>query len=536
MKESLRRTFSSRFWPSLPYVLSLVVILRSRPFLKLPYDMWHHLMLIRGWYQDGEPILTRPGSYSHEVLWHRLWAGLFKLIDVQDVFTWAKIIHCTQFMWTLLCVSYFCHTILKYAADGLSLPRRRILAILGAWCFILGAGTFSVQYQLSWILWYGVNYQGFTLPAYFLASGLLLDLLHTDKPRASLVQIFIIVFAFCSMVAIHPLEAGYFLIVLLTSLIFFLPEIRRKILGSPLVALLILSPFLLAPLLLYILPLVGVPLPRPSGLNHSFDLNVIWQQILSTGTYLQVHGLHRGLTTFNELAITGCILLTLLTGLSARRHKTLRGLFSQRSRVFMFILFLAVGFALLPRLSLTSGVLALLTVDEQVWRFSFASPWFVGFTLWGALLLSDKNSMKRILMVILPIFVALFASRFISSGPFNTTAASVIRSLELIDRHKVGIQFDRAALKKLDDLVLSAPRPQPPRKNIFLVRSDLQTYVRAATGAYVVGDRLGAVNRSTYDGMPDKDQYNLIIIQPPSDIPIDLEMGRAFPSMGLMVK
>ena len=81
--------------------------------------------------------------------------------------------------------------------------------------------------------------------------------------------------------------------------------------------------------------------------------------------------------------------------------------------------------------------------------------------------------------------------------------------------------------------VLSAPRPQPPRKNIFIVRSDLQTYVRAATGAYVVGDRLGTIGRSSYDGMPDKDQYDLIIIDPPSDIPVDQEMAKAFPSMGL---
>jgi hypothetical protein len=518
------------YWP---YVFSALVILRSRPFLRLPYDMWHHLMLIRGWYQDGEPILTKPGSYYHEVLWHRFWAALFKFIHVSDVFTWAKIIHCTQFMWTLFCVSYFCLVILKYSVEGLSGPTRRNLAMLGAWCFIFGAGTFSVQYQLSWMLWYGVNYQGCTLPAFFLAGGLLLDVLLTDKPRVSLVQIFIMVLVFCSMVAIHPLESSYFLIVLLTSVIFFFPEIRQKILGSPLAALLVLSPFLLAPLLLYMLPLIGVPLPRPSGLVHTLDLNVILQQLFTTGTYLQVHGLHRGLTTFNELAITGCILLALMTVLAARKHKTLRGLFNQRSRVLMFILFLAVGFALLPRLTLTSGVLALLTVDEQVWRFSFASPWFVGFTLWGSAVLSHKISMKNIALVIAPIIVPLFVSRFISSGPFNTTAASVIRSLELIDRHKVGIQFDKLALKKLEDSVLSAPHPQPPRKNIFIVRSDLQTYVRAATGAYVVGDRLGTIGRSSYDGMPDKDQYDLIIIDPPSDIPVDQEMAKAFPSMGL---
>lgn len=537
MKESLRRTFSSRFWPSLPYVLSLVVILRSRPFLKLPYDMWHHLMLIRGWYQDGEPILTRPGTAYREVLWHWIWANIFKFINVSDVFVWAKVIHCLQFSWALFCVTYFTEVILKHWAKDLPPSRRRILALLGAWCFIMGAGTFSVQFQLPWILWYSVNYQGFTLPAYFLASGLLMNLVLTDKLAAMWPKTATLLLVFCSMVALHPLESGYFLIVLCVFPIFFAPEIIQKLRKSPVLVLVIVAPFFLAPFLLYILPLVGIPLPRPSGLDSAFDLKLLWQRVLTVGTHLQVNGLHRGFTTFNELAIMGCLLLALTASLEVWRQKTNKFSLSQRFRVLMFVLFLAVLFALLPRLTVTSGTLALLTVDEQVWRFSFASPWFVGFAIWGALFVSKNSSATRkILVTAAPIIFTFFISRFIVSGPFNTTASAVIRSLELIDRHSVGVQFDQPALKKLEDSVRSAPRAQPPRRNIFLVRSDLQTYVRAATGAYVVGDRLGAVDRTYYDNMPDKDQYDLIIIDPPSDIPVDQEMAKAFPSMGLPIK
>jgi hypothetical protein len=536
VKNFLSEKDSKNLLTYLPYIASVLIILRSRPFLKLPYDMWHHLMLIRGWYQDGQPFVTRPGVGYHEVLWHRLWAELFKLLHVSDVFIWARIIHCTQFMWAIFCTAYFSDVILKHLDNSLSASRRRLLALMGAWCFILGAGTFSVQYQLSWILWYGVNYQGFTLPAYFLAIALLLDVVMTEDSRLNKLKIISLPIIFSAMIAIHPLEAGYLLVALALFALFFASELIEMLKKSPAMGLAIITPFFLAPILLFILPLLGLPLPRPAILRGGFDLITTWHEIQRLGGYVQKNGLHRGLSSFNELPVAGCVVLIFLMGYQVASKKITRSkLTNSKTRLWVFILALSVGFAMLPRLSITSGVFALLTDPDVVWRFAFASPWFVGFSIWALLPAKRyKSVFASTSLALAPIILVFVFSRFFTSGPFNTTAASVVRSLELKSDHNVSIQFDRYALRRLDDIVLSTPAPPKPKKNIYLIRSDLQTYVRAATGAFVLGDRLGSVSRSLFDRMPDRESYQLITIEAPTDLPVDAEMARAFPSMGLL--
>jgi hypothetical protein len=497
--------------------------------------MWHHLMLIRGWYQDGQPFVTRPGVGYHEVLWHRLWAELFKLLHVSDVFIWARIIHCTQFMWAIFCTAYFSDVILKHLDNSLPASRRRLLALMGAWCFVLGAGTFSVQYQLSWMIWYGVNYQGLTLPCYFLASGILLDLGISKNSKRPLLGITAILFIFIAMIALHPLEASYFLILLVSFVVFFCPEIIRQFKRFPAIAVLILGPFFVGPMLIYWSPILGLQLPMPWLIRGNFNFTTVWDEIQHLGWYIQKNDYHRGLSSFNELPITGCVLLFFLAIYRLFARKNWYSLASIKVRLSIFIAVLAVGFAILPRIRFTSGTLALLTNYDLVWRFAFASPWFVGFSLWATVSIRRTRSIfASIALALAPVILVLLFSRFVTSGPFNTTAASVVRSLELKSDHNVSIQFDRDALRRLDDIVLSTPAPPEPKKNIYLIRADLQSYARAATGAFVLGDRLGSVSRSLFDSMPDRESYQLITIEPPTDLPVDVEMARAFPSMGLI--
>jgi hypothetical protein len=454
---------------------------------------------------------------------------------VSDVFIWAKIIHCSQFIWTIFCTAYFSDVILKHWDNSLSASRRRVLALMGAWCFVIGAGTFSVQYQLSWMLWYGVNYQGLTLPCYFLASAILLDLVFSTDSRRPLLSIAAILFIFIAMIALHPLEASYFLIQLVSFVIFFSPEIIRHFRKSLAISVAIIAPFFLAPILLYILPTLGLPLPIPSFLRGNYDLSRALNEVQRLGTDIQKNSLHRGLSSFNELAVAGCLLLAGLVTYQLITQKIRENFVNVKFRLLLFLEILAVGFAILPRTGFTSGILAVLTDQEQVWRFAFASPWFVGFSLWATVSIRRTRSIfASIALALAPVILVLLFSRFVTSGPFNTTAASVVRSLELKSDHNVSIQFDREALRRLDDIVLSTPAPPEPKKNIYLIRSDLQTYIRAATGAFVLGDRLGSVSRSLFDSMPERESYQLITIEPPTDLPVDVEMARAFPSMGLI--
>ena len=537
MREHSKTISPAALLSSIAFLVSGAVILRSRPFLKLPYDMWHHLMLIRGWYLDGAPIVTRPGVTYHEVLWHRLWAGFFKLIAVADVFSWAKIIHCSQFAWTLGCLTYFTNAVIKYGMENVQPANRRLWSLFGAWCFVFGAGTFSVQYQLSWIMWYGVNYQAITLPAYFLSAGLLLDLILSKNGAKSIILISCLPLVFCLMVLIHPMEAGYFLIFLCFFVVFFAPEFLLLAKRSPITTTILCSPLLLAPFLLWVLPSLGVPLPRPAFLRESFSLSSLWENAFIMGANIQAHGFHRGLSSFNELAILGCALLAIVVILKLLRLRHEGGsLLDQKLRLLGLMLFTSVAFATGPRTAFPSGILALLTSNEQVWRFSLASPWFLGFTLWACFIAGQRLSLRKITIAVAPLVGIFCFSRFLIHGPFSATAMSVVKSLEIIDSHHVGVQYDRRALKALDSLILSTPPGPSGKQNIFLIRSDLQTYARASTGAYVLGDRLRAVSRDSFDEIPDRDQYKLIVIEAPADLPVDLEMAQAFPSMGLKIE
>jgi hypothetical protein len=105
-----------------------------------------------------------------------------------------------------------------------------------------------------------------------------------------------------------------------------------------------------------------------------------------------------------------------------------------------------------------------------------------------------------------------------------------LRSLELRDEDSVGIQYDRAALARLDEIVLSTPAPtQPGKRNVFLIRADLKAYVRAATGVYVLGDRLGP----SYPELirPLANDFELRIIDIPKDLPVDPDIQTYFPFM-----
>jgi hypothetical protein len=529
-----KNIFLRRLAHWLPWIFTVAFVLRSRPFMKLPYDMWHHLMLIRGWFSNGAPYLTMPPDRHHEVAWHWFWAKIFQVIHVDDVFLWANIIHTIQFAWTLFCLWFFCNVILKACLPETAQATRRLSALLGAWMFVLGAGTFSVQYQLSWMLWYGVNYQGFTLPAYFLAMGLVLENVAGVTSRESNpnenIRWLLVMGLIALIVVVHPLEASYFMLnTVLVCLIF--PDRLRDLFAKNKVKLVVLTAaFISIPLIIHFLPSFGVVLPVSHGMRLLGDPQEFWRQMIATGTKIQSHGMHRGLTSFTELAITGCALLILIA-VTANHLPGRSGRFSIPNRLLIWAAASAVVFGLASRMVLTSGFLGVMTVDEQVWRYAFASPWFVGFSLWSAKLLGRRQYFMGVILALTPLLMCFCVSRFILSGPFNTTAASLFRSLELRQKDSVGIQFNKEALRRLDNKILAVTSPNNGKKNLFFVRSDLQAYIRAATGAYIFGGRLWTPPPDMMKSY--ENDYELVIVPPPQGLPIDPDMKNYFPTLGL---
>ena len=71
-----------------------VFILSTNPFLVKLYDPYrYHLTTINEFYNG----IIGKERLSHD-MWHFVWANVFKLLGINDIFIWAKIIHVFQFI------------------------------------------------------------------------------------------------------------------------------------------------------------------------------------------------------------------------------------------------------------------------------------------------------------------------------------------------------------------------------------------------------------------------------------------------------
>jgi hypothetical protein len=138
-----------------------------------------------------------------------------------------------------------------------------------------------------------------------------------------------------------------------------------------------------------------------------------------------------------------------------------------------------------------------------------------------------KSQLAFWLIALSPALVALIVSRLFLHGPANANIASAFRMLELRSKDSVDIQYPQQLLRLLDKQVVTAPKPPPGKDNIFLVRADLIPYLRAATGAYVLGDRFAPASEATFNGLADR--FQLITISIPAELTLDTVLAQTFP-------
>ena len=154
----------------------LILVFFTHPFLRLPYDPWEHLIKIRSLYDEGRCFLYWPEHGSSFWLWHLMWAKIFSFLNIDDTLLWAEIIHCTQFILSLLCVFYFSSIAYTLLVKKVSRSYIYLMAFFATVLWLVGNGTHSIDYQQAWIVWYSVTYQGFTIPIFWLITGFALQL------------------------------------------------------------------------------------------------------------------------------------------------------------------------------------------------------------------------------------------------------------------------------------------------------------------------------------------------------------------------
>ena len=348
--------------------LSFLFIFISQPFMKIPFDIWEHLMRIVSIYDTGTCFLFWPEDTGMSMyFWHWIWAKIFIVLNITDIFVWAKIIHVTQFLIAALTMYHFSKTAFQF----LSVERKELsikfLALSSTLLWFLGNGTISI-YQQAWINWYSVTYQGISIPLLWYILALTIRLLYEESLGITKKSFYLIQIALASflILMIHPTEFVYYLINLI---VLFAVQIRRSLryIRKNLVSLFML---ILCLVILFIQIIRNGWLPLPA-LLHGLNLDVLLKEIQEIGHWVTQEGGNRIPYAISEPAIFSMICAVLFR---------IRLFFSWNGtdrRLYDFLLVSSALFLFIPLNGFLAGIAGITTHKDVVWRFFFGSAWFL---------------------------------------------------------------------------------------------------------------------------------------------------------------
>lgn len=502
--------------------LTLLFIFFSNPFLKIPYDMWAHLNWIAGMHDEGKCFEFFPENVYERCFWHSLWAKFFQATGINDIFEWAKIIHVSQSILAFLAVFYFCKTVLKNILLGIEVSHINCLSYIAVFIWFIGNGTFSVAYQQAWIMWYSVNYQGLTIPLFWYITALTIKIVHEDLSPLKILFYLLQTAAISVLIAkAHSMELSYFLIHLTVILLI---NARRLLPYFYIVIPVIVS------VVVIVRHFVEEQIQLFALLTSGDGLKTVVQRIVEAGSRVVDGRLNRFPDSFSEIAI-----FSILSGIAFRIFYLYKrkDITSFKIKVFDYVLVTSVFFFMLPTTRVGAGIGSyLIGTPDVVWRFFFASPWFVFLPVIIYALLncfSKKAGINRAMAAnIAIVLILIFSSKYFFYGALFKNAKSIIAS---IDNSRVGFQYAAEDIDKLKEIILKYEIAKGEKPNIYLVRGDLGPVVRGVMRKYVyMGDRrLPLPTRDSFFKKGLDKKYNLIDITLPPDFPKDEEIFRCFP-------
>jgi hypothetical protein len=498
----------------------IIFILFTNPFLVRMYDPWrYHLKNIADFYN---------GVNGAGRIWHLTWANIFKMIGINDIFAWAKIIHTVQFFLAAFLVYYFSKTVFNILIkspdsklyvtgsvissrpvpacqgspealshkegfpvsgpvedDRYALRRIQIkfLSLFSVFLWFIGNGTPSVAYQQAWIMWYSVTYQGLTIPLLWYATALTLKIFYEDfNVKGIIFRIIQIAIVSVIIAKYHPLELLYYLIYLAIIILMNIRRILRAKNGKIyLISIAVICIFLIITIKYF---LQQQPTPFYTLISSNESAGQILRQINSSGHRI-VKTLNRFPDSFSELAQISLILAVIfrIFYLSVKETKI-----SFKTSLFDCLLVSSLFFFLVPIVPFLAGVAGYITIDEQVYRFFYAPPWFI-FLPFCLYVIMDGNYKPKIPNVIsnntfyriikekeIEISKRKVVTDFLATGlilfvlftvlhrnafairknisnlfMFKTTASNIKSIINSLDKSKVGMQYSQDDMEKRGD-------------------------------------------------------------------------------------
>lgn len=425
--------------------LFLILAVISPPFLRLPFDPWLHLIMIRRCFTTGTvvPWDTFAGhSTTYPQFWHYLWARIFRLLAINDALIWAEVIHHTQAFLALCLVFFGSRLIISRLLPLDSRRWKAHLAALATALWLFGNGTSSLGVQQSWIAWYGITPQGLCLPLFWYTYFLGLTLIGREQLARSRWFSFALIGLVCGFIFFaHPLELAYLLIngVVLTMLL-----IRNRRFQA--VAIVLCLGIMLA-------------ISFTPNFRHIFTQSEVFSDT-STFSRIAKHVVasNRFSSVFNSISLLSLLLslgLIFLYAKPSNRSRVSRG----QAPILLGLGISSITFLVIPTVWPLAGIVSGLTHPDLVWRFFYATPWFLALPVLICVILTSKDLASRpasllgVFALVLVVYSGI-AGHFLPWQNFNTTRNFC--SVGFCDRDGLKLQYSSAELIRLKSIIDTA--------------------------------------------------------------------------------
>jgi hypothetical protein len=501
-------------------LLFLSFILISQPFMKIPFDIWEHLMRIVSIYDTGTCFLFWPEDrVSSLFFWHWLWAKIFTLFHISNIFVWARIIHVVQFLISSFSVYFFSKTIYHLLDKDHKDIQCDFLALSSTLLWFLGNGTISI-YQQAWINWYSVTYQGLSMPLLWFILALTITLFYEEsltRPKILFYQLLIVTISLL-ILFIHPTEFIFYCISLMILFVLNWKQSYHYIRNHYLLLMILISSLVVLFSTIKINRLLPVPI-----LLHKVNFHQLIAAIQDVGYWVTHGGGNRFPYAISEIAI-----FSILCAVLFRIYLFVSRDGIQR-KIYDFLLIVSIFFLIIPLNGTLAGVIGIVTHKDIVWRFFFGSAWFIFLPLTISRIsrtFFKKNQMVYVFTFNLTLIILFcFLSRFFFYHSFYQNTLSVI---QLLDANKVGLQYSKSDLNTLADIVRQQDISIEGKTNIFYIRGDMAPILRTVFRKYVYADRRYLQPKASFYEKSFAKQYHLVDIELPANFPKDEEIFRYF--------
>ena len=507
-------------------ILGLFIV-QSHPFMKIPYDAWEHLLRIASIYDEGKCFVFWPDDTRIECGWHAVWAALFRLLDINDFFIWAEVIHTFQFFFTAIVMLYSTGILLSSLLPDLKDGEGKWLSLIAVILWFLGNGTHSIEYQQAWIMWYSVNYQAIALPLFwYMAALTVLIICRNDLTARQLtLNCLLIVVAALIIARVHPMELLYYFCYFWIVVLFF-PDRLRHILTKYWVFAVVLLVVFVAVIAFGVERQLPLKPLKEIIFAGGFNPLALFDMIMAEGRAYLYENLSRYPSSFSEAA-----LFSLIAGLLSVCWISFDSLTRKRLNVRLFLsqTLATLLFFLIPLTVVGGGLMAMLTLFELVWRFFFAAPWFLLLPavlyLLVRRLFPEAGPGWAVAGNVACILILVFISKGLMTGVLYENTRSILNAL---NPDKVGPYYTREDVARLDALISQKKNPDPAKPAIYYIRGDLAYLVRGCLRRYVYTSRLHKPTRESFFEAGLNRRYQLIDIDIGGDFPREDRIFRSF--------